>query len=92
MRNIIIIFGLTFALGTAHAEKTSVMPCTRTSNGSVIFDDSDLQSRAREFAITQPRFFKVDQFRKTSGSNEDENSKGTCIIHFMSEEEFNARH
>ncbi|GLI95574.1 hypothetical protein LMG27198_45660 [Methylocystis echinoides] len=91
MRKIIVFIGLTLALEAARAEKTAVIPCTRTSDGTVIHDEVDLQDRARQFAISDPRFVRVDQFRKTPGPNEDEKVTGTCIIHFMSEDEFNVQ-
>jgi hypothetical protein len=91
MREILVFIGLILALGVAHAEKTAVIPCTRTSDGTVTHDEVDLQDRAREFAISDPRFFRVNQFRKTPGPNEGEKGNGTCIIHFMSEDEFNVQ-
>ncbi|GLI94415.1 hypothetical protein [Methylocystis echinoides] len=91
MRKIIVFIGLNLALGTAHAEKTAVIPCTRTSDGAVIYEEVDLQDSARQFAIIDPRFFRVDRFKRTPGPSEDEGAKGTCIIHFMSEDEFNVK-
>jgi len=72
----------------ACAEKTAVIPCTKTSDGTIVHEEADVQDRARQFAISDPRFFRIDQFRSAKGLNESGAAMGTCIIDFMSEDEF----
>ena len=80
--------GLNLAFGPAQAEKTAVIPCTRTSDGTIVHEEADVQDRARQFAISDPRFYRVDQFRRANGPDDNGKTKGTCIIDFMSEDEF----
>jgi hypothetical protein len=82
----VLVFNL--APEPACAEKTAVIPCTKTSDGTIVHEEADVQDRARQFAISDPRFYRIDQFRSAKGLNESGAVMGTCIIDFMSEAEF----
>lgn len=79
-----------FALSSpVQAGKTAVIPCTRTPDGKIRHEQNDMLERAKQFAITDPRFFRINQFRKSGGVDQAGDIKGTCIIDFISEDEFN---
>lgn len=74
----------------AKAGKTAVIPCAKSSDGAIVHEMKDVENRARQFAISHPKFYRINQFRKTHEMNASGIMRGTCIIEFMSEDEFNS--
>jgi hypothetical protein len=84
------VAGWVLALGsTCQAEKTAVISCMKASDGTIRYEKQDFEASAKQFAIADPRFYKIDQFRKLKGPDSRGNIRGTCIVDFMSEDEFN---
>jgi hypothetical protein len=73
----------------AQAGKTAVINCTKATDGTILHEKEDVEDSARQFAIYNPQFYRINQFRKGHEVDAQGNQKGTCIIDFMSEAEFN---
>lgn len=87
----ICVVASSLALGCpAQAGKTAVIPCATSADGTIVHEKKDIENRAKQFAISNPKFYRINQFRKTEEMKASGITRGTCIIEFMSEDEFNS--